>query len=420
MLKRILSILIVMCLSMNIVCIADDRIEDVGADEYGYPKIIEDTIQTASKITQEPKINSRAAVVIDRKTKTILYGKNEMSKRAMASTTKIMTAMVVIQNTNLDNIVEISKKAAATGGSVLKVRAGDKITVRDLLYGLLLRSGNDTAVALAEYVGGSIEGFSKLMNQNAENLGLSNTHFVTPHGLDHAEHYTTAYELAIITDYALKNEVFTQIVGTKTHTITVNGISRTINNTNELLGNLNGVYGVKTGFTNGAGRCLVTSIKRENMDIICVVIGADTKKDRTQDSVKLIEYTFQNYELVSLNEKIKENFKNWNNINADRIHIEKAAGEKLELDLVTKNEEITYPILKGTEDKITINIEANLELKAPIETGTKIGKVIVKYEEDIIKEIDIVNKNGINKKRINNYIAEFFNNYSVYLERTLR
>lgn len=420
MLKRILSILIVMCLSMNIVCIADDRIEDVGADDYGYPKIIEDTIQTASKITQEPKINSRAAVVIDRKTKTILYGKNEMSKRAMASTTKIMTAMVVIQNTNLDNIVEISKKAAATGGSVLKVRAGDKITVRDLLYGLLLRSGNDTAVALAEYVGGSIEGFSKLMNQNAENLGLSNTHFVTPHGLDHAEHYTTAYELAIITDYALKNEVFAQIVGTKTHTITVNGISRTINNTNELLGNLNGVYGVKTGFTNGAGRCLVTSAKRGDMDVICVVIGADTKKDRTQDSVKLIEYIFQNYELVNLNEKIKENFKNWNNINADRIHIEKGTGEKLELDLVTKNEEITYPILKGTEDKITINIEANLELKAPIETGTQIGKVIVKYEENVIKELDIVNKNRINKKRINNYIAEFFNNYSVYLERTLR
>lgn len=420
MLKRILSILIVMCLSMNIVCIADDRIEDVGADDYGYPKIIEDTIQTASKITQEPKINSRAAVVIDRKTKTILYGKNEMSKRAMASTTKIMTAMVVIQNTNLDNIVEISKKAAATGGSVLKVKAGDKITVRDLLYGLLLRSGNDTAVALAEYVGGSIEGFSKLMNQNAENLGVSNTHFVTPHGLDHAEHYTTAYELAIITDYALKNEVFTQIVGTKTHTITVNGISRTINNTNELLGNLNGVYGVKTGFTNGAGRCLVTSAKRGDMDVICVVIGADTKKDRTQDSVKLIEYIFQNYELVNLNEKIKENFKNWNNINADRIHIEKGTGEKLELDLVTKNEEITYPILKGTEDKITINIEANLELKAPIEIGTKIGKVIVKYEENVIKELDIVNKNIINKKRINNYIAEFFNNYSVYLERTLR
>lgn len=419
MLKRILSILIIMCLSMNIVCIADDKIEDVGADASVRPEI-EKVIQTTSNITQEPKINSRAAVVIDRETKTILYGKNEMAKRAMASTTKIMTAMVVIQNTNLDNIVEISKKAAATGGSVLKVKAGDKITVRDLLYGLLLRSGNDTAVALAEYVGGSIEGFAELMNQNAENLGLSNTHFVTPHGLDHAEHYTTAYELALLTDYALKNEVFSQIVGTKTYTITVNGASRTINNTNELLGNLNGVYGVKTGFTNGAGRCLVTSAKRGDMDVICVVIGADTKKDRTKDSIKLIEYIFQNYELVNLNEKIKEHFKNWNNINTDRIHIEKATVEKLELDLVTKNEEITYPILKGTEDKITINIEANLELKAPIETGTKIGKVIVKYEENVIKEIDIVNKNRINKKRINNYIVEFFNNYSAYLERTLR
>ena len=199
---------------------------------------------------EDIKINSRKAVIIDRTSKKVLFGKKENERAKMASTTKIMTAMVVIQNTNLDNIVEVSKKAAVTGGSKLKLKKGDKITIKDLLYGLMLRSGNDAAVSLAEYVGGSVEGFANLMNENAKELGLINTHFVTPHGLDDEEHYTTAYELALIADYALENEIFAEIVRTKTTNIRINGQNRTINNTNELLGNLNGVYGVKTGLTN--------------------------------------------------------------------------------------------------------------------------------------------------------------------------
>ena len=302
--KRIISliILLIICTS-NIIIFADDEIEE-------YNKKIDNneinkTIETSANLNDEPKINSRSAVVIDRKSKNIIYGKNENVKKAMASTTKIMTAMVVIQNTNLNNTVEISKKAAGTGGSRLGLKAGDKVTVKDLLYGLLLRSGNDCAVALAEYVAGSVQEFSNLMNQNAQMLGLNNTHFVTPHGLDEEEHYTTAYELAILADYALNNELFAQIVNKKSYTININKNSKTLNNTNELLGNLNGVYGVKTGFTNGAGRCLVTSIKRGNLDVICVVLGADTKKDRTRDSAKLIEYTFNKYKEIDIKEKIK-------------------------------------------------------------------------------------------------------------------
>lgn len=126
-----------------------------------------------------------------------------------------------------------------------------------------------------------------MMNKKAQELGLEKTHFVTPHGLDETEHYTSAYELAIITDYALKNKKFAQIVNTKTCNISVNGVPRTISNTNELLGNLNGVDGVKTGFTNGAGRCLVTSITRNGHQIICVVLGADTKKIRTRRQHKV-------------------------------------------------------------------------------------------------------------------------------------
>ncbi len=413
--KRIISliILLIICTS-NIIIFADDEIEE-------YNKKIDNneinkTIETSANLNDEPKINSRSAVVIDRKSKNIIYGKNENVKKAMASTTKIMTAMVVIQNTNLNNTVEISKKAAGTGGSRLGLKAGDKITVKDLLYGLLLRSGNDCAVALAEYVAGSVQEFSNLMNQNAQMLGLNNTHFVTPHGLDEEEHYTTAYELAILADYALNNELFAQIVNKKSYTININKNSKTLNNTNELLGNLNGVYGVKTGFTNGAGRCLVTSIKRGNLDVICVVLGADTKKDRTRDSAKLIEYTFNKYEEIDIKEKIKESFKKWNEINGNRINIEKGESSKLELTLNDKDKIFTYPIEKGTEDNINIEINANLNLKAPVLENTNIGKIKVYYNAKELLEIDILNINKINKKRIKNYMSDIFKNYDNYLE----
>lgn len=413
--KRIISliILLIICTS-NIIIFADDEIEE-------YNKKIDNneinkTIETSANLNDEPKINSRSAVVIDRKSKNIIYGKNENVKKAMASTTKIMTAMVVIQNTNLNNTVEISKKAAGTGGSRLGLKAGDKITVKDLLYGLLLRSGNDCAVALAEYVAGSVQEFSNLMNQNAQMLGLNNTHFVTPHGLDEEEHYTTAYELAILADYALNNELFAQIVNKKSYTININKNSKTLNNTNELLGNLNGVYGVKTGFTNGAGRCLVTSIKRGNLDVICVVLGADTKKDRTRDSAKLIEYTFNKYEEIDIKEKIKESFKRWNEINGNRINIEKGESSKLELTLNDKDKIFTYPIEKGTEDNINIEINANLNLKAPVLENTNIGKIKVYYNAKELLEIDILNINKINKKRIKNYMSDIFKNYDNYLE----
>ena len=413
--KRIISliILLIICTS-NIIIFADDEIEE-------YNKKIDNneinkTIETSANLNDEPKINSRSAVVIDRKSKNIIYGKNENVKKAMASTTKIMTAMVVIQNTNLNNTVEISKKAAGTGGSRLGLKAGDKITVKDLLYGLLLRSGNDCAVALAEYVAGSVQEFSNLMNQNAQMLGLNNTHFVTPHGLDEEEHYTTAYELAILADYALNNELFAQIVNKKSYTININKNSKTLNNTNELLGNLNGVYGVKTGFTNGAGRCLVTSIKRGNLDVICVVLGADTKKDRTRDSAKLIEYTFNKYEEIDIKEKIKESFKKWNEINGNRINIEKGESSKLELTMNNKDKIFTYPIEKGTEDNINIEINANLNLKAPVLENTNIGKIKVYYNAKELLEIDILNINKINKKRIKNYMSDIFKNYNNYLE----
>ncbi len=269
----------------------------------------------------------------------------------------------------------------------------------------MLRSGNDAAVALAEHVGGSVQGFADMMNKKAEELGLVNTHFVTPHGLDDSQHYTTALELAELTDYAMQNEKFAQIVGTKSTTININGYPRQINNTNELLGVLNGVVGVKTGFTNNAGRCLVTEVKKNGMDIITVVLGADTKKDRTRDSVKLIEYTYSNYKMYNVREKITKKFNEWKNINSDRIKIIKGKEEKLNLALG----EISVDWLPLQDSKIdTIEYEFNTltTIEAPVEEWTKIGTMVVKLDGKIIDTIDILNTNKVNKKTWFDYFKQ--------------
>ena len=148
-----------------------------------------------------------------------------------------------------------------------------------------------------------------MMNKKAEEMGLKNSHFIVPHGLDNDGHYTTAYELAKMADYALKIDKFKEIVSTKSTTININGYPKSINNTNQLLGSVSGVYGVKTGFTNGAGRCLVSSCKRDNLDIITVVIGANTTKERTSDTIKLIEYANERFDIVNVKEIVESKFK---------------------------------------------------------------------------------------------------------------
>ena len=369
-----------------------------------------DYIESSNPTQNFPTINSRAYVVIDRKTNTVLVGKNEYSKKKMASTTKIMTAIVIIENYNLNEIVTISKKAANTGGSRLGLKAGDKITVNDLLYGLMLRSGNDSAVALAEYASGSIEEFSKLMNEKALELNLKNTHFVTPHGLDQDEHYTTAYELALLTNYALNNKIFAKIVGSKNFTITINGFQKELSNTNELLGNFDGVYGVKTGFTNGANRCLVTACRRENKDVICVVLGADTKKFRTQDSIKLLNYSLNNFAYIDINKIIEDEFNEWIENNTDYFSVYKGVHNNLILSCPKLNYN-EIPIKVDDKDKIKISINCNNKLIAPIKENEKIGTLSIFVNEKLIYSFSICSKNSIPKKNFLDYIYIFFKEF---------
>lgn len=359
-------------------------------------------------------LNSRSCVVMDRLSKNILYGKNETNKVKMASTTKIMTAIVVLENCSLDETVEVSQKASNTGGSRLGLKTNDKITIRDLLYGLMLRSGNDAAVCLAETVSGSIEEFANLMNAKSQELGLFNTHFESPHGLDSDEHYTTAYELALLSDYALKNPTFFNIVGTKNYTITINGYQKALSNTNELLGNLDGIYGIKTGFTNGANRCLVTSCKRGDMDIICVVLGADTKSFRTKDSIKLIEYTFKNFEYVNISEQINKEFVNWKNENPNYFNINKGLSSNLEIKYSELKTPIV-PIKKSDIKYIEINIDVSKNFEAPLYENTLIGSIEITSDNNSIMHCDILASNTVPKKNFFNYTLDFFKNYPYFL-----
>lgn len=400
---KIITILILIFTLSVFPTYADDanELEEVVIEENEKQEI-----EAAASSNTKPTINSRRYAIYDRLSGRCIYGKDENKQTAMASTTKIMSIIIVVENCKLDEVVTVTSKAAGTGGSRLGLHTDDKITVNDLLYGLMLRSGNDAAVALAIHTAGSVEEFAKLMNKKAEELGLKNTHFVTPHGLDNSEHYTTAYELAVITDYALKNEIIAKVVKTKSTTIKINGNSMQINNTNELLGNVEGVYGVKTGFTNNAGRCLVTSVKRGDMDLIIVVLGADTRKDRASDTMKLIEYAYKRFYTINVEEIIEKEFELWKQINQNRIYVDKAANNiELKIDDIKIKKLIA-------EKEPTIEINAVNYLEAPITKNTRIGTLTVKIDDELIEEIEIKVDKDINKRGIFDYIGIMAKIYS--------
>lgn len=399
MIKKVIpfmSVTIILIMNFTIV-FADDENEEITQEDY---------VQVINQTKDEPTLNSRIAVAYDRKSGEVIWGKDENKRTAMASTTKIMTAIVTLENCDLTQTVTISKKSAGTGGSRLGLKVDDKITMNDLLYGLMLKSGNDAAVAIAETVGGNVEGFAELMNEKAKELKLENTHYVTPHGLDDPEHYTTAVELAKLADYALQNETFAKIVNTKNYTVTINGYPKSISNTNELLGYLEGVNGVKTGFTNNAGRCLVTSVNRNGFEIITVILQADTKKFRTADSIKLIEYIYKNYEPVNIKEIVNEQFIRWCSINTSRIQINKCKNNNLELYIDNLDNDV-IPIKKTDKDKIQIEVNNLFYFEAPLQQNTIIGTIKVNLDGKTVDVIEIKNKNTIQKKDILDYFKIF-------------
>ena len=271
---------------------------------------------------------------------------------------------------------------------------------------------------LAEYAGGDINGFAELMNAKALDLGLTNTHFETPHGLDSNEHYTTAYELAVISNYALNNPTFAKIVGTKNYTITINGSPKDLSNTNELLGNMEGVYGVKTGFTNGANRCLVTACKRNDIDIICVVLGADTKKFRTIDSIKLINYVFNNFVVYDVENFINKNFENWKKENLNTFVINKGMTQDVFLNIENLNIS-KIPIRKDLVNSFEIKVECQKYFDAPIKANSNIGNIIIYNSGKEITKSNICITNDIEKKNSSFYLLYLLRNMTNIIQKSL-
>ena len=269
----------------EVAILEDDEIDDVDMNN----------------ILNSIRVSARNAIALDSKTKQVLFEQNADEIVPMASTTKILTALVAITHGDLDREVTISKNAASIRGSKVGYVAGEKIRLRELLYGLMYKSGNDAAIAIAEDIGGSIEGFAKIMNDYAISLGLINSHFESPHGLDSAKHYTCAYDLALLTTKAMENELFCQICGTKSITRDASNFTRDYNNINKILYKIPEANGVKTGYTGQAGKCLVSSVKHEGRNIIIVVLNCS---DRWNVTEKIYKYVTDNY--CFKNENIKD------------------------------------------------------------------------------------------------------------------
>lgn len=258
----------------------DDEIDDVDINN----------------ILNSIKVSARNAIALDSKTKQVLFEQNADEIVPMASTTKILTALVAITHGDLDREVTISKNAASIRGSKVGYVAGEKIRLRELLYGLMYKSGNDAAIAIAEDIGGSVEGFAKIMNDYAISLGLINSHFESPHGLDSPKHYTCAYDLALLTTKAMESELFCQICGTKSITRDTSNFTRDYNNINKILYKIPEANGVKTGYTGQAGKCLVSSVKHEGRNIIIVVLNCSDRWNVTENIYKYVvdNYSFKN------------------------------------------------------------------------------------------------------------------------------
>ncbi len=244
-------------------------------------------------------VSARGAVLIEAESGEVIFGQNENARLSMASTTKIMTALVAIEQMPLDTVITVTDASVGVEGSSIYLTAGETLTLEDLLYALLLESANDAAETIAVAVAGDVPSFADLMNRKAAELGLVNTHFVNPHGLDADGHFTTAKELALLSRAALENEDFRRICSEKRHTIPLRNTEgvRLLINHNRLLSSYDGCIGVKTGFTKKTGRCLVSAAERDGVRLIAVTLGAP---DDWRDHTAMLDYGFSLYESVTL------------------------------------------------------------------------------------------------------------------------
>lgn len=342
---------------------------------------------TNNVYASEVSISARSAAVIDVQTGRLLYEKSGDDKMLIASLTKIITAIVAIESgVDLDSETTVSNRAAGKEGSSIYLKVGEKQTIRNLLYAVMLRSGNDAATAVAEAVGkGSEAKFVEMMNAKVAELGLQGTHFANPHGLDAKDHYSTAHDMAVLTAYALRNPTFAEIVATKVKTIPYPGqdYDRKLYNKNKMLNRYDGADGVKTGYTKAAGRCLVSSATVGDRQV--AVVTLDASGDWV-DHQRLLDYGFMKY-------------KNLPVAKADEVvkTLPLEGGVEPQVD-VKIGHEFNYPIRSDEQEKLRTETSLDERLKAPVIAGEKVGEMKIFYEEKLLGIVPLVAAKDVREK----------------------
>ncbi|UNC93874.1 D-alanyl-D-alanine carboxypeptidase [Candidatus Contubernalis alkalaceticus] len=346
------------------------------------------------------QVTAQSAVLLDQSSGRVLFAKNEGERLPMASTTKVMTALLALEKGDLNSRVVVSKRAAETEGSSIWLEEKEVKTLEELVYGLMLRSGNDAAVAIAEHLAGSVEDFSVMMTERAQELGAYNTQFKNPHGLDDEEHFTTAYDLGLITCRALEIPKFKEILITKEKKITWPGHEwdRYLRNQNKLLELYPGADGVKTGWTTPAGPCFVGSATRDKWQLVAVVLNSN---NIWEDTKNLLDYGFENWspsELMEYQQFIKT--------------VEVEGGDQDKVRLVTAAS-FTLPLEEEEEELVEYRVLVDKSaLKAPIKEGQVLGEITVILQGEELKSVNLLAGESINKK---NVFITLFNSFKKWL-----
>lgn len=340
-------------------------------------------------------MHAKAYCLLDADTGRVLFGRDEDKQMPMASTTKIMTCILALEQGDLDSKVTISSYAASMPDVQLNMQSGDSFYLKDLLYSLMLESHNDTAVAIAEHVAGSVEGFAELMNQKAIELGCTNTHFVTPNGLDAKEHYTTAKELCLIASYAIQNKEFLEIIQTPSHQFTNCKGSRSysVHNHDAFLTNYSGAIGIKTGFTGNAGYCFCGAAKRDGKILVTSVLACGwppNKSYKWTDTKKLMDYGFENFDSVSIKrQKLPKS-------------IPVTMGVKNSIS-IKRTGTGSIPLMLCGNDTVRMKLNLPDRLKAPIRQGDIVGYEEYYLNDELLYQSPLIAKETIQKRDFHYY-----------------
>lgn len=325
----------------------------------------------------------------------LLWARDADGRRAMASTTKIMTAVVVLENANLDDIVTVDKKAAAVGESSMGLVRGEKFKVRDLLKGVLIQSGNDAATLIAEHVGGSVEHFVEMMNAKAKALDLNNTHYANPHGLDAKGHYTSAADLTSLARYALRNPEFRAIVATYKTKVHSDLYTHSLTNHNTLLSMYKGAEGVKTGNTNDAGFSIVFAAKRGGIELVGAVMGAATPGGRAQQTKRLFDWGFKHYKLT----QVVTDGERFGTV---------PVSDYMERVARAVAPETTSAAVFDLAGAVKQRVDLDESVRAPVKAGQEIGSLTIYQGQTVLKQVPLVADRDIPAPGFGQRIVFFF------------